>query len=72
MIMSGSHTARLEAIQRIDIHGTIFCDVAYVHTGEQEIRRTRIGAESIDADLQPGDSIRVTYLMNVATAIERS
>jgi hypothetical protein len=72
MIMSGSREATIQAIQTIDIHGTIFYDLMYTHTGDDGVpRRTRVGAESIYAGARPGDAVRVIYLMNVVTQLER-
>lgn len=71
MIVSGSRDAVIQAVQAIDVHGTIFYDIAYVHVGEGQQRRARIGAESIYPDPRPGDVVRVSYLMNVATSVER-
>jgi hypothetical protein len=70
--MSGSREATIQAIQGIDIHGTIFYDLVYVHSGEEgQPRRTRVGQESIYAEARPGDRVRVAYLMNVVTGVER-
>jgi hypothetical protein len=55
----------------VDIHGTILYDLVYVHVGEEQPRRARLGAESIYAGPRPGDAVRVSYLMNVATGVER-
>lgn len=71
MIVSGAKDAILNAVQPISIHGTILYDLVYTHVGETQPRQARIGAESIYADPRPGDAVRVTYLMNVATAVER-
>ncbi|NJN18170.1 MAG: hypothetical protein HC822_18840 [Oscillochloris sp.] len=70
MIMSGTRDAQIEALQKIDIHGTLMYDVQYRHDGESQSRRARLGAESLPANLRPGNRVRVHYLMNVATAIE--
>lgn len=71
MIMSGSREAVLQAVQGVDIHGTILYDLVYLHVGEEQPRRARLGAEAVYADPRPGDAVRVSYLMNVATGVER-
>jgi hypothetical protein len=72
MIMSGSREATIQAIQAVDIHGTIFYDLVYTHAGDDSgPRRTRVGAESIYAGARAGDAVRITYLMNVVTQLER-
>lgn len=70
MILSGSKDAVLQQVQLIDIHGTRFYDIVYAHTDSpQDLRRARIGAEDAYSGPQPGDPIRVSYLMNVVTGI---
>ncbi|NTU80315.1 MAG: hypothetical protein HGA45_13225 [Chloroflexales bacterium] len=71
MIVSGTRDAVLDGVQPVSIHGTILYDLAYTHLGEGQQRRARLGAESVYADPRPGDAVRVSYLMNVATAVER-
>jgi hypothetical protein len=71
MIMSGSKAAVLQAVQRVDIHGTLFYDLVYTHEGEAQPRQVRMGAESVYTDPKPGDKIHVSYLMNVATGVVR-
>jgi len=71
MIVSGTADAILNVVQPINIHGTILYDLVYTHVGESQPRQARIGAESIYAEPRPGDAVRVTYLMNVATTVER-
>lgn len=72
MIMSGKKEATLQNVQLVDIHGTRFYDIAYAHDDEPgHTRVARIGVEDAYPGPQPGDSIRVSYLMNVATEIAR-
>lgn len=71
MIMSGSRDAVLQAAQAVSIHGTIFYDLVYLHEGESAPRQARLGIESLYAEPRPGDAVRVSYLMNVATGMER-
>lgn len=72
MIMSGSRDGALHEVLPVSIHGTIFYDLVYTHDGEPQPRRARVGAESIYPDPKPGDRIKVSYLMNVATAVEQA
>ena len=56
----------------IDIHGTRFYDVEYTHDDVSgHVRAARAGLESVYDDPRPGDQIRVSYLMNVVTALAR-
>ena len=69
MIVSGSRDAIVQAIQSVNIHGTILYDLVYRHVDEAQPRQARLGAESVYANPRLGDAVRVSYLMNVATAI---
>lgn len=72
MIVSGTREAILHELQAVSIHGTILYDLVYAHIGEGQLRRARLGAESVYGEPRPGDTVRVTYLMNVATQVERA
>jgi hypothetical protein len=71
MIMSGARDGVLHEVYPVSIHGTIFYDLVYTHEGEAQPRRARVGVESVYANPQPGDPVKVSYLMNVATGVER-
>jgi hypothetical protein len=70
MIMSGTRPAVLQALQLIDIHGTQFYDIVYIHANETTPRQARVGVESIYAAPKVGDMVQVRYLMNVVTGVE--
>lgn len=71
MIISGSRDGVLQEVFPVSIHGTIFYDLVYTHEGEAHPRRARVGAESVYANPRPGDLVKVSYLMNVATGVEQ-
>lgn len=70
-MLIGTHEATLRQVQRVDIHGTHFYDLIYSHTSAPEqLRQARVGTESIYSSAQPGDAVRITYLMGVVTGVE--
>lgn len=71
MIMSGAKDAVIQQIHMINIHGTYYYDIVYAHTDDNKPRSARIGKDDIYADPQPGDAVRVTYVMNVVTGMQR-
>jgi hypothetical protein len=72
MIMSGTKDATLRAVRLIDIHGTRFYDVEYTHDElPGQVRAARVGLESAYDHPQPGDQVRISYLMNVVTGLVR-
>ncbi|MBV9791021.1 MAG: hypothetical protein JOZ51_22695 [Chloroflexi bacterium] len=71
-MLIGTHDATLRQVQRVDLHGTHFYDLIFEHLATPgELRRARVSAESIYAEPQPGDAIRVSYLMNVVASVEQ-
>jgi hypothetical protein len=72
MIMSGTKEATLRSVRLVDIHGTRFYDLEYTHDDTPgQVRVARVGIESAYDEPQPGDQIRVSYLMNVVTGLAR-
>jgi hypothetical protein len=71
-MLIGTHDATLQQTQRVDLHGTYFYDLSFEHLDTPgQIRRARVSAESIYSDPQPGDAVRISYLMGVVTNVER-
>ncbi len=71
-MLIGTHDALLQQVQQVDIHGTHFFDLVFVHVANaQQSHKARVSAESIYANPQPGDNVRITYLMGVVTGVER-
>jgi hypothetical protein len=71
-MLIGTHDATLQHTQRVDLHGTHFYDLSFEHLNTPgQTRRARVSAESIYADPQPGDNVRISYLMGVVTSVER-
>jgi hypothetical protein len=71
MILAGTRDAVLLQLRLLDVHGTFYYDVTYVHTDDQQQRHARIGKEDMYEAPQPGDAVRVRYTMNVVTSVER-
>lgn len=72
-MLKGSRDAVLRKIQPISIHGQLSYDVHYRFADEPDgdVRVARIGPEAVDPGLQPGDRIRLDFLVGVVTAIHR-
>lgn len=70
-MLIGTHDATLRQVQRVDIHGTVFYDLRYSHAdAPDQLRQARVSAESIHANPQQGEAVRISYLMGVVTAVE--
>lgn len=71
MILGGKKPAIIRHVQLIDIHGTRYYDIAYSHVNEENVRTARLGPEAVYLEVQPGDPVQVSYMMGVATSVER-
>ncbi len=71
VMLSGSKDAVIVQVGFVDIHGTYYCDIVYTHANEQP-RQARIGKDDIYPNPQPGDAVKVVYIMNVVTGVQRA
>ena len=72
-MLKGSRDAVLHRLQPISVHGQLSYDVHYTFADEPDgaVRVARIGGEAIDTSIQPGDTVRLDFLVGVVTAIHR-
>jgi hypothetical protein len=72
-MLNGSREAILRKIQPISVHGQISLDVHYVDPDDsnEQIRVARIGPESVVSGLEPGDRIRLDFVLGVVTNVVR-
>ena len=72
-MLKGSRDAVLRRIQPISVHGQLSYDVHYTFDDEPDgpSRVARIGGEAIETRLQPGDRVRLDFVVGVVTAIHR-
>jgi hypothetical protein len=63
---------RLEGLQAYAIHGTRYYRAFFSHLDDpDEIRQCQLPFDAIDAELKPGDPIRITYLRETVREIRR-
>ncbi len=72
MFLNGEYIATIQHIQIVDIHGTHYVDLVLTLAGENTPRTARIGKDDIYAHPQPGDSVRLIYIMNILTGVQRA
>lgn len=72
-MLKGTRDGVLKRLQPVSIHGQISCDVFFTSLEEPDGQThvARLGPEAIDNTLQPGDTIRVEYLVGVAVKVTR-
>ncbi len=63
---------RLEGLQPYNIHGTAYFRVFYAHLDDPDaIQQCQLPFDAFDAELKPGDPIRITYLLRTVMEIRR-
>ena len=72
-MLKGTRDGILKRIQPVSIHGQISWDVFFADVEEPDgqLHLARIGPEAVSGNLEPGDRIRVEYLVGVPVRIER-
>ena len=73
MMLKGTRDGILKKLQPVSIHGQVSWDVFYstVEEPDGQITVARLGPENCDQNLEPGDKIRVEYLVGVAVTVTR-
>jgi hypothetical protein len=67
----GPQPATIVGVTTISIHGERLHDVAFQVDGEAAPRTARLGPEALYGVPEPGDRVRVRFLMETVTRIER-
>lgn len=72
-MLKGTRDGILKRIQRVSIHGQISWDVFFadVDDPDGQMHLARIGPEAVASNIEPGDRIRVEYLVGVPVKIVR-
>jgi hypothetical protein len=72
-MLKGTRDAILQRIQPISIHGQLSLDVYFTTADDPDgqIHVARMGPEAVPRHLQPGDRIRLEYLVGVVTSITK-
>jgi hypothetical protein len=72
-MLKGTRDGILKRVQPMSIHGQVSWDVFFTSLEEPDgqVHVARIGPEAVDGHLEPGDRIRVQYLVGAAVKITR-
>lgn len=72
-MLKGTRDGILKRVQPVSIHGQLSWDVFYtsIEDPDGQITVARLGPESVDQHLEPGDRIQVDYLVGVAVKVSR-
>lgn len=72
-MLKGTRDGILKRLQPVSIHGQISCDVFFTSLDDPDgqIHVARLGPEAIAGNIEPGDKIRVEYLVGTAVKVTR-
>ena len=71
-MLKGSREATLRRLQPISIHGQLSYDVHYSFDDDpDQTHVARVGPEALAHGLQPGDRVRLDFLVGVVTQVSR-
>lgn len=63
----------LEGRQDYTIHGELYAQLYFSVSDDREtIQQCRLPSDAFDADLKPGDPIRITFLLKTVMEIRRA
>ena len=68
--MLGERDAVVAEVRPYDVHGSPHVQVALAFA-DKTFQQVQLGAESVPADLRPGDAVVVRLAMSVVVGIER-
>jgi hypothetical protein len=72
-MLKGTRDGILKRVQPVSIHGQISWDVFFADPEDPDgqLHVARMGPEAVAPNLEPGDQIRVEYLVGVAVKVTR-
>jgi hypothetical protein len=72
-MLKGTRDGILKKVQPVSIHGQVSWDVFYtsVEDPDGQIHVARMGPEAVAGNLEPGDRIKVEYMVGVPVRVTR-
>lgn len=72
-MLKGTRDGILKRLQPVSIHGQLTCDVFFTSVDEPDgqVHVARLGPEAVADNIEPGDRIRVEYLVGTAVKVTR-
>lgn len=70
-MLKGSRAGILRKVQPVSIHGQISWDVSFSDPDDRDgpVQMARVGPECVDLHLEPGDRIKLDYLLGSVTRV---
>jgi hypothetical protein len=72
-MLKGTRDAILKKLQPVSVHGQMSWDVYFTDPEDPDgqVSVARVGAEAVGANLEPGDSIQLEYLVGQVVRVSR-
>jgi hypothetical protein len=72
-MLKGTREGILKKVQRVSIHGQVSLDLFFTDPDDPDgqMHLARMGPEAIGPNIEPGDRIRLEYLVGVPVKVER-
>jgi hypothetical protein len=72
-MLKGTRDGILKRVQPVSIHGQVTWDVFFtdVDDPDGQVHNARLGVEAMARNLEPGDRIRLEYVVGVPVRVER-
>ena len=72
-MLKGTRPAILRKIQPISVHGQVSWDVFFsdAEDPDGQVQMARVGPEAVDQTLEPGDRVKLEYLLGSVISVTR-
>ena len=72
-VLKGTREALVKKLQPVSIHGQMSVDVYFADPADPDgqVSVARVGSESVDATIEPGDTIKLEYLVGQVIKVSR-
>jgi len=72
-VLKGTRDGIVKKLQPVSIHGQMSVDVYFTDAEEPEgqVNVARVGNEAVDATIEPGDAVKLEYLVGQVVKVTR-
>ena len=72
-MLKGTREGLVKKLQPVSIHGQMSVDVYFTDVGDPDGQASvaRVGSEAVDSTIEPGDTIKLEYLVGQVVKVSR-
>jgi hypothetical protein len=72
-VLKGTREGLVKKLQPVSIHGQMSVDVYFTDPSEPDshVNVARVGSESVDSTIEPGDTVKLEYLVGQVVKVTR-